>query len=78
MVPVLRTERGGGAIVPLKDLVRPRRMEPVGIDGARRPIRARRYPMIGLCLSEDDIDRGDRRAKERGLSRSDSVRALIE
>jgi predicted DNA binding CopG/RHH family protein len=34
--------------------------------------------MIGLRLSEDDIERVDRWAKERGLSRSDAIRALIE
>jgi predicted DNA binding CopG/RHH family protein len=35
-------------------------------------------PMIGLRLSEDDIERVDRWAKERGMSRSDAIRALIE
>jgi predicted DNA binding CopG/RHH family protein len=34
--------------------------------------------MIGLRLSEDDIERVDRWAKERGMSRSDAIRALIE
>jgi hypothetical protein len=35
-------------------------------------------PMIGLRLSEDDIERVDRWARERGMSRSDAIRALIE
>jgi predicted DNA binding CopG/RHH family protein len=34
--------------------------------------------MIGLRLSEDDIERVDRWARERGMSRSDAIRALIE
>jgi len=35
-------------------------------------------PIVGLRLSEEEIARVDRWAKERDISRSDAIRALIE
>jgi Ribbon-helix-helix protein, copG family len=35
-------------------------------------------PIVGLRLSEEEIARVDHWAKERDISRSDAIRALIE